>query len=186
MIWWPHEVPTLHYGLITLRKPEEKDIAGIYEGAKDPLVPRFTRIPADYSLEDAENYVRKRSPSGFSIQTELQLVLEYEGRFAGAFSFHTIHHEEYRAEIGYWLVPEVRGKKVAQSAVKLLTQYGFESIGFKRIEALVNAPNIASQKVLLGAGYSQEGTLRDRKIAADGSTEDMNIFAAISRDWVNQ
>lgn len=186
MIWWPNEVPTLQYGLITLRVPLEKDIVAIFEGAKDPLIPRFTRIPADYTMEDAKNFVHKRATSGFSLHAELQLALEYDGQFAGVFSFHTIHHEDHRAEIGYWLVPAVRGKKVATSTVKLLTQYGFETMGFKRIEAMVNAPNIASQKVLLSAGYLHEGTMRDRKVAADGSAEDMHLYAALSRDWVNQ
>lgn len=186
MIWWPNEFPTLQHGLITLREPAEKDIVGIYQGAQDPLIPRFTRIPANYSMEDAKNFIDKRVTSGFSLQAELQLALEYDGQFAGVFSFHTIHHEDHRAEIGYWLVPGVRGKKVATSTVRLLTQYGFETIGFKRIEAMVNAPNIASQKVLLNAGYAHEGTLRDRKVAADGSAEDMQLYAVLSRDWFNQ
>lgn len=186
MIWWPNESPTLQYGLITLREPAEKDILGIYEGCKDPLIPRFTRISADYTIEDAKSFVTKRAPSGFSLQAELQLALEYDGKFAGVFSFHTIHHEDHRAEIGYWLVPELRGKKVATSTVKLLTSYGFETIGFKRIEAMVNAPNTASQKLLINAGYSHEGILRDRKVAPDGSAEDMYLYAALSRDWIHQ
>lgn len=186
MIWWPNEYPTLQYGLITLRGVQEKDIHGIYEGCKDPLIPRFTRISPEYTFEDAENFVNKRVASGFSLQAELQLALEYDEEFAGVFSFHTIHHEDHRAEIGYWLVPAVRGKKVATTGVKVLTQYGFDTMGFKRIEAMVNAPNIASQRVLMNAGYDHEGTLRDRKVASDGSAEDMLLYAALSRDWSNQ
>ncbi|MEY3857070.1 MAG: hypothetical protein RLZZ193_719, partial [Actinomycetota bacterium] len=50
MIWWPNEVPTLQYGLITLRKPEERDILPLYEGVQDPIIPKFTRIPANYQM----------------------------------------------------------------------------------------------------------------------------------------
>ena len=49
MIWWPTEVPTLKHGLITLRAPQESDIPAIFEGAQDPLIPIFTRIPSNYS-----------------------------------------------------------------------------------------------------------------------------------------
>ena len=53
MIWWPTEVPTLQYGLITLRKPEERDIIPLYEGVQDPIIPKFTRIPANYQMANA-------------------------------------------------------------------------------------------------------------------------------------
>ena len=113
MIWWPTEVPTLQYGLITLRKPEERDIIPLYEGVQDPIIPKFTRIPANYQMANAEHYVRERSPNGFTMRTELQLALEYDGKFAGALSFHTLDLDDAKAEIGYWITADVRGKGVA-------------------------------------------------------------------------
>lgn len=184
MIWWPTEVPTLQYGLITLRKPEEQDIVPLFEGVQDPLIPKFTRIPANYQMANAEHYVRERSPNGFTMRTELQLVLEYDGKFAGALSFHTLDLEDAKAEIGYWLVAEMRGKGIATNAIKLLTEFGFESIGFHRIEALVVESNVPSLQVLAKAGYKQEGILRDKSCCGDGTRENMIMFAAIRTDWV--
>jgi RimJ/RimL family protein N-acetyltransferase len=183
MIWWPTEVPTLQYGLITLRKPEERDIIPLFEGVQDPLIPKFTRIPANYQMANAEHYVRDRSPNGFTMQTEIQLVLEYDGKFAGALSFHTLVLDEAKAEIGYWLTAETRGKGIATAATKLLTGYGFETIGFHRIEALVVESNKPSLKVLANAGYQQEGVMRDRAFQKDGTRENMILFAAIRTDW---
>jgi RimJ/RimL family protein N-acetyltransferase len=183
MIWWPNEVPTLQYGLITLRKPEERDIIPIYEGVQDPIIPKFTRIPANYKMETAEHYVRERCPNGFTMRTELQLALEYDGKFAGALSFHTLDLEDEKAEIGYWLTADVRGKGVATAATRLLTEYGFDTIGFHRIEALVVASNVPSLKVLKNAGYMQEGVMREASLQGDGSREDMVLFAAIRSDW---
>ena len=183
MIWWPTEVPTLQHGLITLRKPEERDIVPLFEGVQDPLIPKFTRIPANYQMANAEHYVRERSPNGFTMRTELQLVLEYDGKFAGALSFHTLVLEEEKAEIGYWLSADVRGKGIATQATKLLTEYGFETIGFHRIEALVVESNTPSLRVLANAGYVQEGVLRDKSCCGDGTRENMVMFAAIRSDW---
>ena len=185
MIWWPTEVPTLQHGLITLRKPEERDIVPLYEGVQDPIIPKFTRIPANYQMANAEHFVRERSPNGFSMRTELQLVLEYDGKFAGALSFHTLVLEDAKAEIGYWLTADVRGKGVATAATKLMTQYGFETIGFHRIEALVVESNKPSLKVLANAGYQQEGVLRDKCCQEDGTRENMIMFAALRTDWEN-
>jgi hypothetical protein len=75
MIWWPNEVPTLQYGLITLRKPEERDILPIFEGVQDPIIPKFTRIPANYKMETAEHYVRERCPNGFTMRTSYNWLL---------------------------------------------------------------------------------------------------------------
>lgn len=183
MIWWPSDVPTLQYGLITLRKPEERDIIPLYEGVQDPLIPKFTRIPANYQMANAEHYVRERSPNGFTMRTELQLALEYDGKFAGALSFHTLDLDEAKAEIGYWLTADVRGKGVATAATQLLTEYGFDTVGFHRIEAHVVASNHASLKVLKKAGYMQEGIMREKCCQDDGTREDMVLFAAIRSDW---
>jgi RimJ/RimL family protein N-acetyltransferase len=155
----------------------------LFEGVQDPLIPKFTRIPANYQMANAEHYVRERSPNGFTMRTELQLVLEYDGKFAGALSFHTLVLEEEKAEIGYWLTADVRGKGIARQATKLLTEYGFETIGFHRIEALVVESNVPSLKVLSNAGYKQEGVLRDKSCCGDGTRENMVMFAAIRSDW---
>jgi ribosomal-protein-alanine N-acetyltransferase len=117
------------------------------------------------------------------MRTELQLALEYDGKFAGALSFHTLDLDSAKAEIGYWLTADVRGKGVATAATRLLTEYGFESIGFHRIEALVVASNVPSLRVLKNAGYMQEGIMRDKSLQDDGSREDMVLFAAIRTDW---
>jgi ribosomal-protein-alanine N-acetyltransferase len=134
-------------------------------------------------MANAEHYVRERSPNGFTMRTELQLVLEYDGKFAGALSFHTLVLEEEKAEIGYWLTADVRGKGIATQATKLLTEYGFDTIGFHRIEALVVESNKPSLKVLTNAGYVQEGVLRDKSCCGDGTRENMVMFAAIRSDW---
>jgi ribosomal-protein-alanine N-acetyltransferase len=117
------------------------------------------------------------------MQTEIQLVLEYDGKFAGALSFHTLVLDEAKAEIGYWLTADARGKGIATAATKLLTGYGFETIGFHRIEALVVQSNKPSLKVLANSGYVQEGVLRDKCCGADGSRENMVLFAALRHEW---
>ena len=187
MIWWPTEVPTLSHGLITLRAPEEKDIQQLFEGAQDPIIPVFTRIPSNYSMANAEFYVRERSPNAFANQTELQLAVEYgngdDAQFAGAFSFHSMDLREHMAEIGYWLIAPMRGKGIGSTATKMLTQFGFESIGFERIEAVVNVENEASRKLLLSSGYNLEGIMRNKSRKEDGSQKDMALYAAIRDDW---
>ena len=187
MIWWPAEVPTLMHGLLTLRAPNESDISAIYEGCKDPLIPIFTRIPANYTMAHAEFYVNERCPNAFTTQTELQLTLSYgngeDSKFAGAFSFHSLNLREHVAEIGYWLTQPMRGKGFGATATKMQTQYGFDTIGFERIEAIVNIDNYASRKLLQNSGYELEGIMRKKSRKENGSQIDMALYSAIRSDW---
>ena len=186
MIWWPTEVPTLTRGLITLRKPELKDTQAVFDGCQDPLIPRFTAISANYSMAHALDYVQ-RVDASLRTQRELPLVIEYgngdDRKFAGTISFHSISVKNSVGEIGYWMSESMRGKSIATTAVRMLTDYGFATIGFNRVEAMVDIENIASTKLLASAGYQREGLLRKKISRDDGRQVDMYLFAAIPEEW---
>ena len=186
MIWWPTEVPTLTRGLINLRKPELKDTQAVFDGCQDPLIPRFTAISADYSMAHALDYVQ-RVDASLRTQRELPLIIEYgngdDQKFAGTISFHSISVKSSVSEIGYWMSESMRGKSIASTAVRMLTDYGFATIGFKRVEAMVDVENMASTKLLTSAGYQREGLLRKKISRDDGRQVDMYLFAAIPEEW---
>lgn len=178
MIWWPIEVPTIASGLLVLRPVVESDIELIYRGCQDPLIPKFTTIPPNYTMDMAKHYVTERIPQNFAKQTEIIFAVEHDGNFCGTFSLHTIDQHNHRAEVGYWLEKTMRGKGIGAKAVELITEFGLMTVGFKRIEAMVNVENEASRKLLLNAGYEFEGILRQRVTNHDGQQIDMAVFAA--------
>jgi RimJ/RimL family protein N-acetyltransferase len=187
VIWWPSEIPTLQYGRYTLRPTLDSDVAAIYEACQDPLIPRFTTVPVNYTMSHALDYFQ-RIPASIELQREIPFVIEFgvgdEKEFAGVISLHTISIDNHRAEIGYWMREQMRGKGIATAAVKILTGYGLDTLGFKRIEAAVDLDNITSQKLLISAGYEREGILRQRVTRSNGNQIDMVIFAALNQSWV--
>ena len=182
MLWWPSEIPELQFGRIILRRPHQGDVEEIYKGARDPEVPRFTTIPLDYTILHAQDYV-DRVQTSLDIQRELPFVIEFGGSFAGTISLHTINTRNHCAEIGYWIERNSRNKGIGTTAVKLLTDYALTTIGFKRIEALVEADNVYSQKLLVSAGYEKEGLLKSKSTKEDGTQVDMVMLAAVSSMW---
>ena len=78
----------------------------------------------------------------------------------------------------------MRGKGIATIAAKLITGYGFETLGFKRIEAAVDLDNQVSQKLLISAGYEREGVLKQRVTRSGGEQIDMVSLAALADSWV--
>lgn len=196
MIWWPEEIPTLEVGQIVpsqiiLRPVKPTDADAIYSGAQDPEVPKFTTLPANYTIDNAINFAKNRAPERHA--NRLELIFAIDARFderdgatnqlvqlAGIISLHSIDFANHRAEIGYWLVKEARNKGIGTAAVELLTEYGLMTMGFRRIDALVDNRNEASKRLLIKAGYEFEGLLKKYVTRADGSQIDMAIFAATS------
>ena len=186
MIWWPSEIPTLQYGLVTLRPSNENDIDAIFAACQDPLIPAFTTVPANYTLDHAIEFVRS-DPFSFAERRELRFVIDYgngdDMKFAGVISLHTINIKNHTAEIGYWMEKSMRGKGIGTSAAKMITDYGLRTFGFRRIDGLADVDNAASQKLLLSAGYEKEGILRNKVTRDDGRQIDMALFATTDSTW---
>jgi RimJ/RimL family protein N-acetyltransferase len=186
MIWWPTEIPTLQYGLVTLRPSEEKDIDSIFNACQDPLIPAFTTVPAAYTIDHAIDFVRT-DPFSFAERREFRFVIDYgngdDVKFAGVISLHTINIKNHTAEIGYWLEKSMRGKGIGTIAAKMITDYGFKTLGFRRIDGLADVDNTASQKLLTSAGYQKEGILRNKVTRDDGRQIDMALFATTDLTW---
>lgn len=188
MIWWPEEVPTLKSDSLTMRPMRPSDAEDIYRAVQDPEIPKFTTVPADYPIDLAIEFANTRAAASFVNKTELVFVIEdarlatatypYSNGFAGVMSLHTIDIPNHRAEIGYWLAKEARGHGICTKAAELITEYGLMTIGFKRIDGIVDVRNEPSKAALLKAGYEFEGIMKSYVTRRDGSQLDMALFAA--------
>ncbi|MBU3643448.1 MAG: GNAT family N-acetyltransferase [Candidatus Nanopelagicaceae bacterium] len=188
MIWWPEEVPTLKSDSLTMRPMRPSDAEDIYRAVQDPEIPKFTTVPADYPIDLAIEFANTRAAASFVNKTELVFVIEdarlatatypYSNGFAGVMSLHTIEIPNHRAEIGYWLAKEARGHGICTKAAELITEYGLMTIGFKRIDGIVDVRNEPSKAALLKAGYEFEGIMKSYVTRRDGSQLDMALFAA--------
>jgi hypothetical protein len=197
MIWWPSESPTITYGQFTLRPLSEADIDAIYQSCQDQLIPQFTTVPAEYTIELAQGFVRESAPGLFEAHKAIHWVLTINKdvgsaalkvageTFIGPFSIHAIEEDNHIGEIGYWLNKDARGHGYGAIGSKMVTNYAFETLGFRRLAGLVDNDNVASKKVLLRAGYAHEGLMKSRVTRSDGRQIDMDLFAATSDSWVS-
>jgi RimJ/RimL family protein N-acetyltransferase len=186
MIWWPAQIPTLSHGLITLRPATEDDIDSIFHACQDPLIPAFTTVPSNYTIDHAIEFVRN-IPFAFLERREILFIIEFgngaDKEFAGEISLHSVNIRNHTAEIGYWIAAPFRGKGIGRTAATMITNLGLQEIGFKRIEALVDVDNHMSQKLLMSAGYVKEGIMANKATREDGRQIDMALFAATDLTW---
>jgi [ribosomal protein S5]-alanine N-acetyltransferase len=80
------------------------------------------------------------------------------------------------AGIGYWVIERARGRRLASTAVSLLTDWALSETGLMRVEALVEPSNVASQRVLAHAGFAHEGVLA-AYLAVPAGRADALIYA---------
>ena len=65
-----------------------------------------------------------------------------------------------RGNVAYGILAQHRGQGAATRAVKLVSRYAFDVLGWARLEICVIADNAASRAVALRAGFRLEGVLR--------------------------
>jgi [ribosomal protein S5]-alanine N-acetyltransferase len=99
----------------------------------------------------------------------------------GQISLRTVNLDEGVAEISYWVLPEARGRQIAQQALVAVTTWAFDVLGLHRIEVIHSTQNPASCRVAERAGYIAEGVKRSEALHADG-WHDMHLHARIATD----
>jgi len=134
------------------------------------------RFPHPYRPADARAWlahVTAQSP-------ETNFAIEVGGEAVGGIGFHPqedVHRGS--AEIGYWLGEPFWGRGIATQAVRAITDHALRVHGLNRLYAYVFEWNPASARVLLKAGFTQEGRLR-RSVTKDGHTIDQFLYAIVA------
>jgi RimJ/RimL family protein N-acetyltransferase len=99
-------------------------------------------------------------------------------RFAAAVPAHK------RVEIGWtWIAPRWQRTPVNTEAKYLMLRHAFEVMGARRVELKTSARNARSRAAMLRIGCTEEGTLRQHMINADGSSRDSVYFSILDREW---
>jgi RimJ/RimL family protein N-acetyltransferase len=95
--------------------------------------------------------------------------------------------EGFQAEIGYWLHPQARGRRVLREVLPVVIDHAFRSpaeggLGLTRLHAGTVADNAASQSVLRTAGFRRCGDDRQSWRNGNGELTDGVLFELLSTD----
>ena len=78
----------------------------------------------------------------------------------GQLSVHGVDWDHARAELGIWLAPQVRGRRMASVALRLASGWLLGSAGLERLQVLTEPGNEAMIGAARAAGFLYEGLLR--------------------------
>jgi RimJ/RimL family protein N-acetyltransferase len=85
------------------------------------------------------------------------------------------------AELGYWVIPEERGKGYATEAAELCLNHAFEDRGLHKVAARVFEENTGSRRVLEKLGFQKEGRLREHRYV-NGEHKDVLMYGLLTDD----
>ncbi|MDQ0404529.1 GNAT family N-acetyltransferase [Streptomyces sp. NPDC000349] len=88
------------------------------------------------------------------------------------------------ARVGYWVLPEARGRGVAVRSLLLASRWGFDELGLHRLELGHAVGHDASCRVAEKCGYPGEGTLREAmfETGRHDRFRDVHLHARIATD----
>jgi RimJ/RimL family protein N-acetyltransferase len=116
---------------------------------------------------------------GELIESQWFFIEKKDGTKIGTISHRLVFKTQ---EIGYAMLPSERGKGYCSEAVKIMVDYLFLSKDIVRIQAHIDARNLASQKILEKAGFKKEGTFR-KEYFVRGEWRDSCTFSILRDEW---
>jgi ribosomal-protein-alanine N-acetyltransferase len=167
--------PSLTDGVVTLRPPEDRDLEAIEQGINDREVVLWfghSRLTAGEILE--LNRIRWRQGTGATFA-----ICEDDDRCIGHVWLNLA--DQRRGGVGYWLLPEARGRGLATRSVRLVSRWGLRDLGLARLAVHTEPGNQASQRVAERCGFKREGVLRSYG-DNDGRRVDNVVFSLLPED----
>jgi RimJ/RimL family protein N-acetyltransferase len=162
---------------VVLREWNRGDVAALPGLVDDAEIRRWLEIlPDPYTTTDAEEYI-----SGGHVDatagTGVRLAVVVGGRLAGSVEMRL--RGSGNAEIGYWVAGAARGRGVASTAARVLSDFAFAALGVRRVELNAAVANAASCRVAEKAGFQREGVRRAWRTVA-GVPVDFALYSRIA------
>lgn len=104
------------------------------------------------------------------------------GTCIGQIAFFLVDSKNHFAEIEYCVGTAFQGKGYATEATQAVIAFGFDEVGFHKVQISHKASNTASKRVIDKCGFPYEGRLRDY-FYVDGAYEDRLYYAILQAEY---
>jgi RimJ/RimL family protein N-acetyltransferase len=167
---------------IRLRLWEPRDVRSMTTWGDDPMIVRFTGVPAVNTPAIVLRHASEREVQRQAGMALRLMIVDHDDTLLGSCDVRRLDPADPAfGEIGYLVLEQARGRGVATTAVQLLVDYSFQEMGLQRIQALVHPDNPGSGRVLERAGFRREGLLRGYRPAGD-RREDRVLYSIVDTD----
>jgi len=177
--------PVLETERLVLRRINEADAPGIFRLRSNPETMKYIPRPLAVNIDDALAHIAIIDGKVVSNEgINWAITLKGNPEFIGIIGNFRVEFENYRAEIGYMLLPEHNGKGIISEAIARVVRYGFEDMKLHSIEAIIDPDNIVSARVLEKNGFVKEAHIREN-LLYNGKFLDEVVYAIINQNDTN-
>jgi ribosomal-protein-alanine N-acetyltransferase len=165
---------------VNLRVMEKEDVAFSTQWINEGIYGDYGPV-MQLSRAQEERFFENPPPIEVAIQPAGFIIEKKDGTKIGMAGYLTV--QPYKVtEIGFWLLPEEKGKGYGTEVVRLLVDYLFLSKEIGRVQATTHIENRASQKVLERVGFRREGTIR-KLYFIKGLWADAILYSILREEW---
>jgi ribosomal-protein-alanine N-acetyltransferase len=173
--------PNLETERLFLRRVDSNDIKEIFALRSNPETMKYIPRPLVKTDEDAlEHIAMIDSKIDSNEGINWAITLKDNPKLIGVIGHYRIKPENYRAELGYMLLPEYHGQGIVSEAVKEAVKYGFQVMKLNSLEAIIDPDNYASAKVLEKNGFVKEAHLKEYEFF-EGRFLDTVIYSILNK-----
>lgn len=142
----------------------------------EPLIALARKSPARPYIVDVHRALQARRGIAFG------WLICYGTQLAGELNLLQISWGSVRsAEVGYWIDQKFAGLGIMPTAMAMVVDHCFESLGLHRLEGGIRPENVASRRVVEKLGFHDEG-VRRRQVHIDGEWRDHICYAVTVED----
>ena len=137
---------------LKLRPYTMEDINAIHAYGSDPEVVKYMTFGPN-TYEESYNFLNTLV-NEFYLANPLRnynYAIEYNGEVVGSVSL-ALNEDLTEGEMGWVLIKKFHGLGIMTEAAKCLKEYGFKKLGLKRIYAICDTNNKASENVMKKIG----------------------------------
>lgn len=168
-----------------LTKIESEDFRYIYKWFSDKEFLKFYDYmpPVPQSIEQVDKTFEDYKKNEESIVFAIKLFSE--GKIIGVAGFDDIIKENKVATLFIGIgSKDLRGRGYGGEALNMLLDYGFNKLGFYRIQLNVLEFNVIAIALYEKAGFTKEGTLREF-VLRDGRRYNLYIYGLLKSEWIS-
>lgn len=175
---WP-ELKPLSDGVVTLRPTGPEDWPVLLAEANNEAALQWTVMPHPMPEAIARRVAGRAALDRLvSDQYSLLICEAASGAGAGVLGLRRTGPPDVVA-LGYGVLPEFRGRSFTTRALRLLADWAFSTTPIVRLELGCKAANVASARVALAAGFTQDARMACRLANPDGSHSDEIGFGLV-------
>jgi [ribosomal protein S5]-alanine N-acetyltransferase len=176
-----HPTLVIPAGSVVLRAFRGDDVPWLFEACQDPEIQRWTTVPRPFLAHDAVEIVTNAADS-LRAGTEHRLCIADAERDEALGFIGLKPIVDGRAEIGYWLAPDGRGRGAATEALLALADWSSRELGVVETYLRISPGNVASIALARRCGYIESAREIGSCNEGDAITDAL-VFTRPARAW---